>query len=380
MIRSHSRRWLVPAAVGLGLVGIANLPNLLPAGADTPSLPALTPAELLSKVHASKVSTLVGTVQITTKLGLPDLGSLTNGAPSSATALLAGTHTIGIAADGADHLRVTRDGAGVEADWVRNGNDVWTWDSTTQTATHLVLAPHAPEAARPGEPPKPEDPADADAPGDPVKAAQDLLAKVTPTTQVSVRTPRYVAGLAAYELVLAPNDAASTVKEATISVDAATGMPLAVRISSKTTDPAFEVAFTKVSFATPAASRFTFTPPPGATVVQATSPQDLLGTGGHRHDGASKAIEAPSTAPDQGIPGSTTRVVGTSWTSVAVITGQQVPAALNSLLRGAPTVAVGSGSGRLLGTSLINALVLDDGRIVVGAVTPAALQAAAVAP
>lgn len=382
----RSSRWLVPAAVGLGLVGAANLPNLLPAGADTPNLPTLTPAELLAKAKAAKVSGLDGTVQITTKLGLPDLGSLTNGAPSSVTALLSGVHKIDVAADGADHLRFTRSDPGVEADWVRNGNDVWTWDSTTQKATHLALDPKAPEAGGAGHGPDagaPDDPADMGAPPDPVKAAQDLLAKVTPTTQVSVRSPRFVAGLAAYELVLAPNDPASTVKEATIAVDAATGVPLDVRIASKGTDPAFQVVFTKVSFATPAASRFTFTPPAGVTVVQATGPEDLLGTGRQGHRGGDpKAPDAaaPPSADSQAGPGSDTKVVGTSWTSVAVISGQQVPAALGSLLRAAPTVPVGTTSGRLITTSLVNALVLDDGRIIVGAVTPAALQAAAVAP
>jgi len=381
MTRPPARRsrWLVPAAVGLGLLGTANLPNLLPAGADTPTLPALTPAELLAKARAARVSTLDGTVEITTKLGLPALGSLTNGAPSSITALLSGVHTIDVAADGADHLRFTRSDPGVEADWVRNGNDVWTWDSTTQKATHLALPPRAPDAAGSTHP---DEPADTGAPPDPVKAAQELLARVTPTTQVSVRSPRYVAGLAAYELVLAPNDAASTVKEATIAVDAATGVPLDVRISSKGTDPAVRIAFTKVSFATPAASRFTFTPPPGATVIQAASAQDLLGAEGGRHgDRAPKAPDAPTTPADKGPAGSdATKVVGSSWTSVAVITGQQVPAALGGLLKAAPTVPVGAHTGGLITTALVNALILDDGRIVVGAVTPAALQAAAVAP
>jgi len=393
MTRTSSRRarWLVPAAVGLGLVAAANLPNLLPAGADSPTLPALTPAELLAKAKAAKVSAVDGTIQITTKLGLPDLGSLTNGAPSSVTSLLAGVHKIDVAADGPERLRFTRSDPGVEGDWIRNGNDVWSWDSTTQTATHLALSPDGPDAAGGAHAPdgtKPEaeagESADAGAPTDPVAAARELLAKVTPTTQVSVRSPRYVAGLAAYQLVLAPNDSASTVKEATISVDAATGVPLDVRVASKGTDPAFEVAFTKVSFATPPASRFSFTPPPGATVVQVKGPQDLLGTEGRHHGEAAKAPDsARPTAPDaQGAPGpgGHTRVVGSSWTSVAVITGQQIPAALGSLLRAAPTVPVGSGSARLVTTSLVNALVLDDGRIVVGAVTPAALQAAAVAP
>jgi len=380
---SHRSRWLVPAAVGLGLVGAANLPNLLPAGAEIPNLPTLTPAELLAKAGAARVSTLEGTVAITTKLGLPNLGSLSNGAPSSVTALLAGVHKIDVAADGPDRLRITRADPGSEADWVRNGNDVWSWDSTTQKATHLALTPktHDPaDATHAAGEAKPEDPTGG-APTDPVKAAQELLAKVTPTTQVSVRTSRYVAGLAAYELVLAPNDPSSTVKEVAIAVDAATGVPLDVRVASKGTNPAFEVAFTKVSFATPAAARFAFTPPKGATVVEAKSAQELLGADGRRrHGGGPKTPDAEPTNPVAPGAPSTTKVVGTSWTSVAIISGQQVPAALGSLLRSAPTVTVGSHTARLLTTSLVNALILDDGRIVVGAVTPEALQAAAVAP
>jgi outer membrane lipoprotein-sorting protein len=375
---SPSARWLVPAAIGLGLIGSANLPNMLPAGATTPTLPTLTPAELLAKAQAAKVSTLSGTVRITTRLGLPDLGSLTNGAPSSVTALLSGVHDITVAADGPDHLRVTRSDTGTEADWIRNGDDVWAWDSTRLEATHLTLGPGGHEAA---DTTTPEQPAatETGAPPDPVTMAKDLLAKVTPTTQVSVRSPRYVAGLAAYELVLAPNDAASTVKEVVIAVDAGTGLPLDVRVSSKRTDPAFEVAFTEVSFAKPNPSRFTFTPPPGATVVQVATAAELLGTGGGRHgDEAPDTPEVPAageTAPQ----GPATKVVGTSWTSVAIVSGQQVPGALDTLLRSAPTISVGSHTARLISTSLVNALVLDDGRIVVGAVTPETLQATAVA-
>jgi hypothetical protein len=216
-----------------------------------------------------------------------------------------------------------------------------------------------------------------------VTAAQELLAKVTPTTQVSVRTPRFVAGHAAYELVLAPKDAASTVKEVVIAVDAATGIPLDVRVSSARTDPAFEIGFTKIDLGKPAASQFVFAPPAGATVVEATSPTDLLGGGGGHHgDSAAKApAPAADAAADPATPtASGTKVVGTSWTSVAIVSGQQVPSALDTLLRSAPTVAVGSHTARLITTSLVNALVIDDGRIVVGAVSAATLEAAAVAP
>ena len=53
--------------------------------------------------------------------------------------------------------------------------------------------------------------------------ASSMLAMVHPTTTVSVRASAYVAGRAAYELVLVPRSAASTVGELVLAIDAATG-------------------------------------------------------------------------------------------------------------------------------------------------------------
>ena len=116
--------------------------------------------------------------------------------------------------------------------------------------------------------------------------AQSLLDKVTPSTTVSIDSTKLVAGRAAYQLVLTPNTPDSTISEVVFAVDAATGLPLDVKVTAKSTgSTALELGFTELDFSTPAASTFDFTPPPGSTVVEASSPADLLGAGGRAFDG-----------------------------------------------------------------------------------------------
>jgi hypothetical protein len=68
--------------------------------------------------------------------------------------------------------------------------------------------------------------------------------------------------------------------------------------------------------------------------------------------------------------------VGTDWGTVAIISGMHLGGEMQSILENAPTVTGPAGSGHLITTALVNVLVLDDGRIAIGAVTPEALQAA----
>jgi hypothetical protein len=196
-----------------------------------------------------------------------------------------------------------------------------------------------------------------------------------------VETPGYVAGRPVYELVLTPKSPASTIGTATVSVDAATGAPLDAKITARgAASPAIELRFTSISFNKPAASVFAFTPPPGATVTQASSPSALTGLGarpferGRERHGTPPTGEPAKNAPSTG-PMETTTIVGTDWTTVAVISGAPL-GELRSIFSNAQAVNSPAGPGHLITTPLINVLVLQDGRVAVGAVTPAALQAA----
>jgi hypothetical protein len=170
-----------------------------------------------------------------------------------------------------------------------------------------------------------------------------------------------------------------------VSVDAATGLPLAVRVEARgASAPALEVAFTSISFDEPPASTFAFVPPPGITASEVASPADLLpvgfGIGDRARRGGDDDGKDVGAAPIERAAGSasTVRTVGEAWDTVKVISGTNARAALGPLLENAPQVQLPNGSSaRLITTKLVNVLVLSDGRIVVGAVTPAALETAA---
>ena len=374
--RASALRWAVPVAALTATIGIAGVSNLVSANAQVPNLPPLTAAELLAKVTSAKVPAFSGTVQLTANLGLPDLGGFGGSVPGSISDLLAGTHTASVSADGPTKLKVTTQGALAESSWIRNGNDAWSWSSETQTATHANAAagtdigtdadtPNAVAGVTPG--PESMSP--------PAMAAR-VLAQVDPTTSVSVRTSAYVAGRAAYELVLTPKSVTSTVGEVVLAVDAATGTPLEARITAKgKASPALELGFTQITFAAPPASTFVFTPPAGSTVKQATSVADLLPiTGRDHHDRPADSPDATSTVKS-GDRGTTT--VGTTWGTVIITKGTTISPHIAQLLGGGTDITLAAGvTAKVVTTALINVMLTSDGRIAIGAVTPQALQAA----
>jgi outer membrane lipoprotein-sorting protein len=414
MPRRNSRRvWAVPAAAIVSVVGAGTIPGFLArADAGTPNLPPLSPAEVLAKARSAQFVPFSGTVRLTANLGLPSLGGL-GGTPGTVTDLLSGVHDANVWVGGPDQVRIALPAPLAETNWIRNGNDVWAWDSSAQQAVHASIpvrndgAGGRPDeaAASPVPDPTSETPAD---------FAQALLAKITPTTAVSVDTSRFVAGRPAYELVISPRSATSTIGTASVSIDAATGLPLDVRVTPRNSaTPAFEFGFTHLALEAPAASNFTFTPPPGAAVVQATDPTALLSPGVADHfgrrfgakpgpgrrfapipkDGTGTAPipkdatgtapvpkDATGTAPlpkDATTPpaGPPVTTIGTGWDTVAVISGQALPRGVMGLLDGATQVTLANGvTGRLITTPLVSVLVLDDGRLAVGAVTPEALE------
>ena len=385
-------RWLVPTAVVAVTAGITSASSIAPAGADpVPVLPVLTPAQLLDKVRNVQVMTLTGDISLSSHLGLPSLGSF-GVRTGTLIELLTGTHTAHVSVDGPEHVRIALDAPQAESDWIRNGNDAWSWDSSTQHVLHTTL----PAAAAGDASAEPS--ADETTPKlDPVAAANQLLASIDPTTLVTVRTPGYVAGRPVYELVVAPRSDKSTIGDGVISVDAATGLPLAVRVDAKATGkPAVDVRFTSLSFDKPASSTFEFAPPPGSTVEEASDPTQLLPFGRtdgegrhHRRDNAAASANGTDTGATAALGSdplatatrarSKMTTIGTGWESVAIVSSASIGGQFQALFDNAPVVQVGSHSAHLVSTSLINALVLDDGRLAIAAMTPDALAAAVAA-
>lgn len=359
LLRSRTSRWAVPA-VAIAAVGAAVGFGSVMAGASSPDLPERTAADLLASVADSE-QPFSGTVVQTSRLGLPDLPeAVTEGA--GPIALLTGSHTARIWYSSPERARFALTGNLDETNIIRDGDDVWVWSSSTNTAEHAVVpsrdgmdhATPVPEAISPQA------------------AAEALLAAVDPTTEVTVDGTAEVAGRAAYELVLAPRDGGSLVDDVRLAVDSETSMPLRMQVNADGADePAFEVAFTSVTMGEPSDDVFRFNPPPGATVDE----HDLSDLRGH-DDAKTGDLSTRNTAVTP------PTVIGEGWTSVVVIPDVTMPDSdetglVEALLGSASRVSGPYGSGRLLETELVSALLLDDGRLLVGAVTSDVLEQAA---
>jgi outer membrane lipoprotein-sorting protein len=261
-------RWAVPAGA-VAAVGVVIAGSVIAGAQATPRLPARTTAELLAAVGdpAAGPSALTAVVQETASLGLPDLPGSSD--PLSPLSLLSGTHTFKIWYDGPSRARVAVPVSLGETDLRRDGRSAWLWNSRTNQATHYLL-PAASAGSGLGAPPS-------DAPAGsiptPQQLARQILAAVGPTTTVALQQNVTVAGRAAYQLSLAPKDGRSLIGQVRIAIDARDSMPLQVQVFARgASGPAFSVGFTSLSFAAPAASNFSFSPPPGAKVKTVTVP------------------------------------------------------------------------------------------------------------
>ena len=96
--------------------------------------------------------------------------------------------------------------------------------------------------------------------------------------------------------------------------------------------------------------------------------------------GTDQAVTVAATGQlprvDRTGPRSDAKVVGEAWDSVAIVSGVNLGRQFQTLFSNSPAVTVGGTTGHLVSTRLVNVLVLDDGRIAIGAVTPEALEAA----
>ncbi|MFG2975302.1 outer membrane lipoprotein carrier protein LolA [Streptomyces sp. NPDC048331] len=386
-------RYAVPVAVaGVAAATVAMVPAFANAGG--PDLPKVTAQQLIEKVAASDVQQLSGTARITTDLGLPKIasgllggGGIAGGSanPEDKVAQLAnGSHTLRVAADGPDRQRLTFLDGKDEYSLIHNGDDVWGYDSKSNEAFHEKNA----EAGK-GKDGGKEHKTGERLAASPQKLAEEILKAAGPTTDVSVGDTAQVAGRDAYQLVLKPKQSGSTVGSVQIAVDAKNGVPLRVQLlSAQGGKPIVDAGFTKVDFAKPAADTFAFTLPKGAKVTEGV---DEAGKGGA--DEHWKALESfPGLG---GLTGGANgkgdvKVLGEGWSTVARIDSgagrslkdlendKNAPKQAQQFLDSLGDKVTGKfGEGRVLSTRLVNALITDDGKVYVGAVTKDALVKAA---
>ena len=362
-------RWLVPVAAAAAVIGGGAAVGTLAANAD-PVLPDRTAAQLLVDLQNARVDGLSGTVVQRADLGLPAIANLarTVGGDDSLASLISGKNTLRVWYAGPDQARVALIGSRGQSDVIRNGSDVWFWNSRTKEATHAKISVESGHGV-PASPP-------AGIPATPQEAADFALRAIDPTTEVTVGRSARIAGRDAYELVLAPRDKASLVGQVRVAIDAAEYVPLRVQVFPKdSVDAAFEAAFTRVTFDRPDPAQFEFNPPPGTAVNEANDAQ----AGGSR-------VEEPRAIPDKPATGTggdnEPRTVGTGWTTVVVASvgegvGEATKApqgegaeAVAGLLGQLPKVSGAWGSGQLLSGRLFTVLLTDDGRVLGGLVAP----------
>jgi hypothetical protein len=198
----------------------------------------------------------------------------------------------------------------------------------------------------------------------PDQLAQQALAAIDPSTQVAVDPEQQVAGRSAYHLVLTPRDAGSKIGSVRISIDGATKLPLGVQVFARGgSSPALDVSYTSITFAQPDPSMFTFTPPAGVTVTEGSL------------DPGAPGAPAPAAVPG----GSRPQLIGSGWTTVALVRGAALGDQARAMLSSLPAVSGAWGSGRLLDSAVLSVLITDDGRMLAGAVPPEVLYAAAAA-
>jgi outer membrane lipoprotein-sorting protein len=382
-------RWGVPAGLVVVVLGGGALVTTMQASADV-RLPPRSAAQLLVDLQTARLDGLSGTVVERADLGLPGLPAGLAGAAGAGPAgldlgsLINGTNTARVWYSGEDKARIALTRSNGESDIVHNGTDTWIWNSKDNSAVHYK------ETA--GAKPHP-DVTPSDLPRTPQEMADQVLKAVDPTTEVTTDSNEIVAKHKVYTLVLRPRDKASLVAEVRFAIDGTAHLPMRVQVFAKGSPDkaAFEIGFTQVSFKRPDNGVFAFNPPPGAKVTEGDKdhPVGPDGTlvkpdGSVMPDRGAKPVTPGKAPADE--PKSV--VLGQGWTAVLVTkmpqpattpkTGtDQARAGIDALLGRLPQVHGAFGTGRVLESKLFTALLLDDGRVLVGAVTQDRLIAAA---
>jgi outer membrane lipoprotein-sorting protein len=354
--------WLPAVIAPVVVAGAIVAPTIASAANDPIAGTNPSAADVIASIAESSDAQYSGKLVQTSDLGLPELPagsgrSSLQGDASDVLGLLTASHTARVYVDGADKQRVQLTQQLAEQDLVRNGSDLWTWDSTERTATHVTL----PEHARTPQ----------DGTTTPAEIAQQAIDGITPSTTISKPSAVRVAGHDAWQITLTPKSSGTLVGAVRLAVDQQTGLPLRAVVQAVGQDsPAVQVGFTSLSYGAPAARLFDFTPPSNATVES----KDLSDAGAHAK-GDADHHRTDGTRPGGAEPTFT----GKGWSTIAELPARTVDRSslggdASGLLDQVTTAVDG---GRAVQTSLVSVYLTDDGRVLAGAVPVSALVDAA---
>jgi outer membrane lipoprotein-sorting protein len=286
----------------------------------------------------------------------------------------AGTHVANIYVDGVSKARLQVLDMAAERNFIKSGSDLWFYDSSKQIVKHSIVNQADEKQAK-------SDALDffnsnssqlAFDATSPAAVADYFLSQAGPTTTFSVGKDAKVAGRGAYQITATPRTAGSLVASVTISVDAASGLPLAVVVTAVgQSDPAFEIAFDSITFAKPAAANFNFTVPAGAQLIEVPLPtQSDLAKYSDKKATAAEEVQAKAEFE---------KLKAQGWAAVIEVPADMVPTEIsvlkaNKLYTELTTPVAG---GRIFSTALLNVLIGNDGRVFAGSVTVQKLLEAA---
>ncbi len=279
----------------------------------------------------------------------------------------AGTHKANIYVDGVEKSRLQVLDLLSERDYIRNGNQLWAYEAGKSLAQHSVIDEREVDSA------------EAQArtlfnlnsgklPFDytsPAAVADFVLNEAGKYSTISVASDIKIADRGAYQITITPKGDQSLVASATLSIDALTGLPLAARVMAVgQSTPAFEVSFESITFETPAASNFNFTPPTGTRIVEVPAPT--------KADILRELAKAPAAPTDADIQAELESIAAQGWGAVAQVPAEMVPAELralqasNSLYKELTKPVAG---GRIFTSALMNIFFADNGDVYAGSVT-----------
>jgi len=287
----------------------------------------------------------------------------------------AGVHTANIYVDGVNKARLQVLDLISERNFIRNGADLWFYDASKALVQHSVIDPAQEEQAKKDglalfNANSAKLPFDATSPA---AVADYFLSQAGKDTVFTVGKDAKIAGRGVYQITGAPRNAGSLVASVTISVDAATGLPLAVVVKAVgESTPAFEVAFESITFAKPAASNFNFVVPAGSKVEEVPVPT---------RDALEKlaAGKAPTAADKARAQAEAEKLIAQGWSAVVEVPTDMVPAQITQLKENTLFTELTKpvAGGRIFSTTLMNVFIADDGRIFAGSVTQQRLLEAA---
>lgn len=405
---SRNRRRWIPAVLAPVLVAGSVLGFSVQASASI-DLPDKSAAQILQLINTNPNIAFSGRIVKKASMGLPPMNIVPDisqsmidemakkmpkemsdflpkasaqGELALALEFFAGTHRANIYVDGVEKVRLQVLDLLSERDYIRNGNELWSYDATKSLAEHSVIS--GAEVAN----------AEAEAralfnknsgklPFDytsPAAVAEYVLNESGKYSTITVASDIKIADRGAYQITITPKGDQSLVASATLSIDAATGLPLAARVMAVgQSAPAFEVAFETITFTKPAASNFNFTPPAGTRVVEVPAPtkSDVLAELAKTTAGK----KVPTEAEVEKLASAKLEDLATQgWGAVAVVQASEVPAELralqlnNNLYKELTKPVAG---GRIFSSALLNIFFADNGDVYAGSVTVARLLAVA---